>query len=246
MQTLSTQSLLAAWELGSVQSHVVQRALALLASAYPDVPPGALAELAIGERDSILFGLREQIFGSQINALAVCPKCGARLELKFETADLIVCQAPREEEELQACLGEYQITFRLPNSVDLAALAEVRDIEEGKQRLLERVTLRVLHREEEVPVAQLPEEVVAGLEEQMGKADPQADVQLYLSCQSCGNRWEAALDIVHFLWSEIDAWAVRILREVHSLARAYGWREADILSMSAWRRQCYLEMLVDE
>jgi hypothetical protein len=30
---------------------------------------------------------------------------------------------------------------------------------------------------------------------------------------------------------------------VHTLAQAYGWREVDILSMNAWRRQAYLEML---
>jgi hypothetical protein len=33
------------------------------------------------------------------------------------------------------------------------------------------------------------------------------------------------------------------MREVHRLARVYGWREADILSMSASRRQFYLEMV---
>ena len=35
----------------------------------------------------------------------------------------------------------------------------------------------------------------------------------------------------------------RLLRQVHTLAMAYGWREIDILSMSALRRQVYLEML---
>jgi len=50
-------------------------------------------------------------------------------------------------------------------------------------------------------------------------------------------------DIVSFFWSEICVQAKRLLREVHILARAYGWREADILSMSAARRQLYLEMV---
>jgi hypothetical protein len=50
-------------------------------------------------------------------------------------------------------------------------------------------------------------------------------------------------DIGAFLWEEIAAQARRLLREVHTLARAYGWREADILVMSAARRQAYLEMV---
>jgi hypothetical protein len=34
-----------------------------------------------------------------------------------------------------------------------------------------------------------------------------------------------------------------VLREVHILASAYGWREDDILAMSPARRRIYLEML---
>jgi hypothetical protein len=33
------------------------------------------------------------------------------------------------------------------------------------------------------------------------------------------------------------------LREVHTLAWAYGWREADILAMSPARRQFYIELV---
>ena len=33
------------------------------------------------------------------------------------------------------------------------------------------------------------------------------------------------------------------LRDVHALASQYGWRESDILRMSARRRQFYLEMI---
>ena len=64
-----------------------------------------------------------------------------------------------------------------------------------------------------------------------------------LSCPSCDHRWQMAFDILYFFWSEINAWASRIMQEVHVLARAYGWRENEILGMSPWRRQRYLKML---
>jgi hypothetical protein len=51
-------------------------------------------------------------------------------------------------------------------------------------------------------------------------------------------------DIVSFLWTEIAAEAKRLLREVHILASAYGWREADIFSLSPLRRQFYLEAVL--
>ena len=63
-----------------------------------------------------------------------------------------------------------------------------------------------------------------------------------LYCPECGHRWHATFDIVSFFWSEIDAWAYRTLHQVHRLASAYGWREADILAMSPWRRQFYLSL----
>jgi len=46
-----------------------------------------------------------------------------------------------------------------------------------------------------------------------------------------------------FLWTEITSQARRLLHEVHLLATTYGWHEADILAMSAIRRQYYLEMV---
>ena len=63
-----------------------------------------------------------------------------------------------------------------------------------------------------------------------------------LECSACGRRWQVVLDIESFLWTKFGGLARRLLREVHALARAYGWREPDILAMSATRRHYYLEM----
>jgi hypothetical protein len=65
---------------------------------------------------------------------------------------------------------------------------------------------------------------------------------LDFACPSCGHEWQSLFDIAAFFWAEIAAQARRLLREVHQLASAYGWREADILAMSARRRRAYLEM----
>jgi len=92
-------------------------------------------------------------------------------------------------------------------------------------------------------VEALPDGVIAALTAQMAQADPQADLQLDLSCPACRHRWLAAFDMITFLWNEIDSWARRMLREVHALASAYGWSEADILSMSATRRHLYLDLI---
>jgi hypothetical protein len=77
----------------------------------------------------------------------------------------------------------------------------------------------------------------------MADCDPQADVEIARTCSACGHQWQTSFDIVSFFWTEICAQAKRLLREVDILARVYGWREADILSMSAARRRAYLEMV---
>ena len=97
--------------------------------------------------------------------------------------------------------------------------------------------------DQELPASELPDAVMEAVTNRMAQADPQADVQLAIRCPNCGHQWEAPFDIGSFLWTEIHACAMRLLREIHALASAYGWREADILALSPRRRQAYLELL---
>ena len=64
----------------------------------------------------------------------------------------------------------------------------------------------------------------------MAELDPLADVRLNLHCPDCAQEWEAGFDIVSFIWAELNAWARRLLGEVHELALTYGWSEAEILA----------------
>jgi uncharacterized protein (UPF0212 family) len=247
MHPLSAWELLDVWERGLAQPPV-QRVLTLLAAADPEAPPDALAALSIGQRDARLLTLREWTFGPQLVSLATCPGCSERLELTFNVADIRVPSPSQGEgwegvETLSLSAASHEVRFRLPNSLDLAAIAEHEDVTATRRLLLERCLLGAQHDGEEVALDQLPDGVIDALVKRMGQADPQADVQLDLSCPACGHQWQAAFDIASFFWSEINAWAYRILREVYILASAYGWREADILAMSPWRRQLYLEMV---
>ena len=78
----------------------------------------------------------------------------------------------------------------------------------------------------------LPASVRMAIAKELAVIDPQAEILLDLSCPTCGNQWQGLFDIVSFLWAEIRARARRLLQEVDTLARAYGWAETDILGMS--------------
>jgi hypothetical protein len=90
---------------------------------------------------------------------------------------------------------------------------------------------------------ELPAETVEALSRAMIEAAPEAEIILRLTCPACGHEWDLLFDIAEFFWREISAQAQRLLREIDTLARAYGWTEAEILSLPAQRRQTYLEML---
>src|ERR1019366_6748229 len=227
MRALSTTELLSVWEWGNSQPPV-QRALVLLAAAHPESSPDALANLSIGRRDARLIALRELTFGAEFTGLANCPACDEKMELTFNAADF-----RRENEielpaEFNLQLDGHQLRFRLPTSADLLAV-------NNRQQLLERC-LSNGHGE-------LPEPVIAAVIQNMSRADPLADIQLALSCSSCGHKWEAPFDVVAFFWSEINATARGLLREVHTLASVYGWTESEILALTPARRHCYLEMV---
>lgn len=238
MPPLSADQMLAAWERGRAEPHPAAAALALLAAAHPESAPTVLAGLSIGERDRLLLDIREHLFGSRLAGLAPCAVCGETLEAEFDLPRVEAHPtAPDGRIELRA--SDFEVTFRLPDSRDLLAIAA----NPTREVLLERLVLSATRSGVPAAFSDLPGSLLDQIEDAMEAADPQADVLLNLTCQSCGNRWQVPFDIVSFLRGELEAWAIRLLREVHILACSYGWSETEILNMSPWRRHCYMEML---
>ena len=89
----------------------------------------------------------------------------------------------------------------------------------------------------------MPEGVLEAMTDAMAAADPQAAVDMALTCPECAHQWRARFDIASFLWREVDAWARQTLVEVARLASAFGWSEGDILALTPWRRRRYLELI---
>ncbi|HYJ87993.1 MAG TPA: hypothetical protein VEW46_18145 [Pyrinomonadaceae bacterium] len=242
MRPLSAAQLLDAWEQG-LSEPACRRALPLLAAASQDNSTESVATLSIGERDRWLLILREWTFGPQLASVASCSECSEQLEWTVNTSDLCTTKRAELPGELSLELDHYCVTFRVPNSLDLAAVADCTEAETARCSLLERCIVAANLEGQEIASSDLPEPVVKALINRLGDADPQADMQVELECPVCGHSWRALFDIESFFWSEINAWAQRILLEVHTLARAYGWREKDILNLSPWRRHFYLGLV---
>jgi hypothetical protein len=247
MQAPNASDLLAVWERAQSKP-VIARAVMLLSLAS-DANEEELTNLSVGRRDGHLLSLRETLFGSKLNCLTACPRCSQQLELVFDANELRAEPEPSSRDALFAQSEKYSVRFRLPNTQDLNAISEINQAEDEQaaiQNLFARCILELKHNGRIQAITRpinLPQELMDAVAEQMEKADPQANVQLNLSCDACGTGWLSTFDIATFLWSEVDAWAQRVLREVFLLASAFGWSEHDILSMSAHRRSLYLNML---
>jgi hypothetical protein len=254
MRPLSASELLNTWERGLTQ-HPVQRALLLLEAAYPEVSASELGRLSLAERDARLMELRQMIFGSQMDSLAACPACGARLEASLSTQDLRSGLIQPGPADYDISASGYRVRFRLPNSLDLLAILPSGDPAAMRKTLLARCLVSIESADvspesaseenalSEVHSKAIPAAVLEAVAVGLENLGDQADIQLSLTCTTCGHSWVTSLDFPAFFWSEISAWARRLLVEVHTLAAAYGWREADILALSPGRRQFYLELI---
>jgi hypothetical protein len=237
----SAADLLTAWEYGAGESRS-RRILGLLRLARPEVPPDELAQISLGERDRSLLALRESTFGPDLASVTTCPKCTTQLEFTLQAGQICVPALAESAATSSVRLDGYEVEFRLPTTGDLAALDEEDDLSRIRQGLLEHCILNVNGPHQERAVERLPDNVLAEVEDRMGQMDPQTSVRIAVTCPTCDHSWEASFDIASFFWTEVSAWAQRLLYEVHTLASAYGWSEADILSMSRQRRRIYIEM----
>jgi hypothetical protein len=242
MRALTAAEILVVWERGAEQS-AAERAVTMLAAACPE-PADALARLPIGQRDARLLSLRERTLGPRLTSVSECPGCGQTLELELTTDDLRAEDGHSSDdgEPVIVHVDGFEARFRLPNTFDLLAAAEARDVAGARRLLIERCALSA--RDEggaEVPASALGVELLSSAASHMSAADPQADVQLALTCPDCGHDWLAPFDIAVFFWTELQACARRLVLEIHELASTYGWSEASILAMSAVRREAYLD-----
>jgi hypothetical protein len=242
--TPTAAQLLQVWERAGDQS-AAAIGLLLLGCCCPDLPEAELAALPLGQRDARLLQLRRELFGPEICGVANCPYCATVVEASFRCDDLLLSpdrpDADQRTRRYFSSAHGMQVVFRLVDSNDLFALEHC-DADVARQRLLDRCVISTGTASEAHGADGFPVALQAEIAQAMSQADPQADVQLALCCPACGKSWQPAFDIARFLWTELHAWALRMLRDVDTLAHAYHWPEADILALNPRRRQVYLEL----
>jgi hypothetical protein len=240
---LTATELLDLWERGRAAAPA-ERALTLARVAVPGGEAEPLASLTVGGRNTRLLELRKRLFGPDVPAVADCPSCDTPVELLVPTDWLRADSDDGPPRELaRLATDDYEVLFRIPTLADLAELPFAAGPEALDLTLLERCVVEARIDGAPARAAELPPTVVDAVERRMEELDPAAELRLSLRCPECGSEWLAGFPIADFLWADLDRWARHLLSEIHALAVAYGWSEADILGMSAARRALYLELV---
>lgn len=240
MRGLAAADLLDLWERAS-RCGPHERALQLLAWALPEYEFETLADFDLGLRDWHLLRLRRALFGSALGSYTDCPHCGERLEIELD-AHALQDDAPLPP---APCYTDREgRSYRLPNSRDLIRIAPREDAEAAARELFAHCRLDDCNGgatgfdEADIDEAGF-DEVDNGLSTLAAERNFQFD----LACAVCTQSWSLVFDPGAFLWEEIQARAIALLDDVHSLASAYGWSERDILALSDTRRAAYLSQV---
>src|SRR5690242_19842049 len=184
---MEAATIVAVWETARRQ-YPVERALTLLAAGFPGRSRDELARLAIGERDRLLFQLREQLFGARLPLQASCPACRESSEFEVAIRDLVLEPAAGP---LTVEVDGAAIRFRLPASADVTRALAIADRVQARRALIETCVVG--------GSTPLGDAALAAVAAAMEANDPQAELWFSLSCTACGHAWRALLDIGELL-----------------------------------------------
>ncbi len=184
--------------------------------------------------------------GDRLTWMADCanPDCGHDMELELSVSQLLSTPEPAERFawsavpdctlELRLPTGHDQIEWRLATATD----ADV----EGEGLALRLATALVSSVNGQPPPSDwsLPDEWLPALDAVFRERDALASLELQVSCPWCGNESALEPDLEALALTRLAAEQKRVLEEIHQLASAYHWTEADVLALPRRRRSFYL------
>jgi hypothetical protein len=221
---MTDADLLYAWPLGAgaTLSRFV-RFFEALAAASESSSVNLAHEESLGAFNRRLARLHSEVIGRPVEAKVACP-CGQELELVLPLGSVAATPDPPQRIEIEA---DGPRAFRLPRLSEVALAQEP----------------RALARACALDGGDVDEEHLSVLEAAWSAADPAAEIALEFTCTACTAPIRAQADLALFVARDLDLRVRALLAEVHGLARAYGWTEAEVLAVPASRRRAYADLI---
>ena len=182
-------------------------------------PPAAarIPDFTLGDRERLLRRIAASLLGVTIERALACPDCGALLEVEVPLTGL---DAPALPEA--GLPSEHSAAVHRLRAADLERAAASPDPAAALMRAAD-------------PEGGLARDALAALVE---AADPDADCRLETACPDCGAAAALTIDALALVVEALTADG-GFLADLDTLARHYGWSEAEIVAMPRQRRRRY-------
>ena len=204
----------------------------LLAALSGDA--AAVDALAVGDAEALLLAVRRSLLGEHVRGELQCARCGTAIEIAFRIEDYLRHHRPRAaapEAGDDGWLSDAGVAFRIPTLRDQA---EVSGHPQAALTLLRRCLRGQADRRTRLRAERALERIA-----------PTLSGHVTGLCPECGERVEAYFDVEQFVLRELRSVARELFDDVHRIATAYGWSEAEILALPRSRRALYADRLRD-
>jgi hypothetical protein len=227
--------------LANARTLSISRLLDGLLVAGPESAVG-VDSLNVSDRDLLVAELYARCYGDRIDLSTECRECGQRFGVDFSLAAFVAAALRRPEQELAVDGpdddGAYHLPdgtrFRLPCVADERAVVGL-PLGESVRALLSRCVL-------EGDLERCAEAVQTAME---GLAPP-LSTEVRASCALCGAEQRVAFDMLSFFAAALAQERPLLVREVHCLARAYGWGHEEIMALPRSQRRDYVALVLAE
>jgi hypothetical protein len=231
MRNLTSAQLIELWNPdGATSAHWrLEPLLAVAANPGDDVSADTL-----GRRNQRLLEFHQSLTSRPMAARSRCTSCGTDNEFVVPVIAILGCPQPKLETTITLRSQRKQLRFRLPTMADVRTVIGV----EGGQASAALASACLIAGS----ASGVTSQVIARLDRKLEAIDPASRILLDLDCAECGVSLHIHVDVAELVSSTVDSLVDKALRQVHVLARAYGWSERAILEMPASRRLRYLAL----
>jgi len=221
---------------------VVTRALAACLSGFDGATDAEtiIWEWSVAERLQALLAVAVAT-GDALQLQTRCLRDDCRTEMEIGL-DLRSFAADPDHDPVPCTLDGRELVLRLPRGSDQRHWRDTGgDVEALALRLIESIDGTA-----PAPGWQVPADWIDGLDAALAERDPLTVLELQPVCPGCGHANTVAFDLEGWILHLLAGQQRRLIDQVHALAAAYHWSEADICALPPWRRGAYLARLARE
>jgi hypothetical protein len=199
-----------------------------------------VAELSVSARIVCLLLLAGLEGVETLTATLACPAagCGERFEVDLTLDEVLAFARTDADEPFTVELDGALVSFRRPTGSDQLAWrgAHFRDAPAARLAVLRTLALSDLPPD-------LAEAQLATIEAALDEHDPLVRFGLTAACPACETQAVHEVALADIALQVLRGAQSRLVETVHVLASRYGWGEAAVLGIPAWRRQRYLSLI---